>query len=512
MLTFHGEKIFVDIDVTPITFTRAFGFLVIFMDRPRFDVKDRKVSPQESKGDMEVRILQEELLATTENLHAVTETQEAANEELLVPDEETMSANEELQSINEELGTMKEELESSNEELITLNAEVVARNNELNRIDEAKRTLIKTVEGKDQFISILAHELRNPLTPIIHTIEVLKLERMSDVELMQSLAVIERQSNNISLILKSLLDTSRAMQGKITLNKSILDPKALLEHAIETVKPLLLSSEHTLDVVWLPAMPALKGDGLRLEQVFVNLLSNAIKYTPDNGKITIGVSEDHDYLSVSIKDNGIGIEPAMQSKIFNLFMQGNQDNTRIKGGLGVGLMLSRLLVELHDGSLIVRSSGENKGSEFIVHLLLLKEGRENWITNERERELNPSHIKGKRVLVIDDHVLLADTFAKLLRALHQDVQVAYDADTALSVAASFVPEVVFMDLSMPIVDGFALIKMLKRIDVLKDTYFIALSGLGDKTTISKALQGGFNKHLMKPASAQEIMHAIEETK
>ena len=508
IINFHKDKYFVTIDVTPVTLSSGVGFVVIFTDVPRYAVKDRASSDGESKSDFEVRMLQEELLSTTENLHAVIETQEAANEELRVSNEETMSANEELQSINEELETMKEELESSNEELITLNEEVGTRNDELSRLDEAKRALIKTVESKDQFISILAHELRNPLTPILHSIEVLKLERARDKELLRTLGVIERQSNNISLILKSLLDTSRAMQGKITLQKTSVDPKKLIQNAIETVTPLILAASHTIEVEWLAAEPRIEGDALRLEQVFVNLLSNAIKYTPDHGKIWVSVSKTKESLDVSIKDNGIGIATETQSKIFNLFMQANQDNTRIKGGLGVGLMLSRLLVELHKGTLTVKSKGEGHGSEFIVRLPLLGDNKAGHLP-VRVHQYEVTRHKGKRVLVIDDHILLADTFMKLLTALNQEVRVAYDAQTALEQAMDFIPEVVFMDLSMPVVDGFQLVKQLKNIPTLKETYFIALSGLGDKPTIAKALESGFDKHLMKPVSAEEIMKAIE---
>jgi two-component system CheB/CheR fusion protein len=419
---------------------------------------------------------------------------------------------EEISTTMDRIENMPRELASTQEQLATLEIEIEARKKELTRLENIQKRLTKTLQYKDEFVSVLAHELRNPLTPIIHSVEILRLERNNDKKLMDILDVIERQAKNISIILKNLLDTSRAAHGKISLNMQPVDIKDILEHAIGTVKNLLEESGHTLTVAWLPSPISIMGDPLRLEQIFVNLLSNCIKYTERDGEITINVFQENDDVVITIKDNGMGITPEVLPYIFELFAQANQELAGRKGGLGVGLMLARALAELHGGTLIAASEGKNKGSLFTVKLPIIGSHLHEEIKNTDDqkvvtvKEANP--LPRKRVLIIDDNEKLIETFEKLLHALNQHVRAANNAETALSIAKEYLPEIVFMDISMPDMEGFELVKKLKKIPELSQTYFVALTGLGDKKIVQKCLNAGFNQHLLKPIGSETIRDVL----
>lgn len=414
---------------------------------------------------------------------------------------------EEISIVMSTMEMMKAELLSSHDQLVTLKTEIEVRKKELSRMESAQKKLAEKLEYKDEFITLLAHELRNPLTPIIHSVEILKLTHGNDRELVEIIDMIERQAKNISVILKNLLDASRAARGKISLNMRPTDIKHVLEHAIETVNPLLLESGSKLEVMWMPLGVEIMGDAMRLEQIFVNLLSNSIKYTPPGGEISLTVTKETDTLIICIKDTGIGISPEVLPFIFDLFMQANQGSVNRKGGLGIGLMLARAFTELHGGTLVAESEGLNKGSVFCVRLPIFN-GHEHTEQKDtlEQKKLMPETLSLpiKKVLIIDDNEKLLETFAKLLRALGQNVCVANNAEDAIREAKEGIPEIVFMDISMPDMEGYELVKKLKKIPSLSQTYFVALTGLGDRKIIQKCLASGFDQHLLKPIGVEDI--------
>jgi two-component system CheB/CheR fusion protein len=420
---------------------------------------------------------------------------------------------EEISVIMERIETITKDLASSREQLTILEIEIAARKKDLTSMENAQKKLEGKLQYKDEFITLLAHELRNPLTPIIHSVEILKLTHSDDKELVGIINTIERQAKNISLILKNLLDASRAARGKISLNMKPLDVKEVLEHAIGTVNPLLVESGNNLSAEWLPLRVDIMGDSTRLEQVFVNILSNAIKYTPRGGTITVNVFQETDHILIAIKDNGVGISSESLPYIFDLFMQENQGAVTRKGGLGIGLMLARAFTELQGGTLTAASEGRDKGSVFTVKLPI-RSGHEHTgkstLGHAASTEEAPIQVSSKRVLLIDDNEKLLETFQKLLRALDQHVRIANNAEDAIREAEAYIPEIVFMDISMPDMEGYELVKKLKKIPSLSQTYFVALTGLGDRKIIQKCLTAGFDQHLLKPIGAEDIRAVLRK--
>jgi two-component system CheB/CheR fusion protein len=492
-------------------------FLVLFEPiDPKKTKKDTTNLPKnKNRTHDEHREIEEELNSTISQLQVLVETRDVANEDLKSAHEELMSANEELQSTNEELETTKEELQSANEELITLNAELQNRNVSLKKGDEVHKKVIAQLQHnmeelgrKDEFISILGHELRNPLAPILYSLELAKLHGIEDPELRQIFEVVERQSNLMNEIIKSLLDAARAMGGKIQIRTERTDFCTVVRHAVETAAPLISLAKHTLSTN-LPSHPiTMRLDPLRMEQVIVNLLNNASKYTQPGGHITLTVNEYKDKVLLSVRDTGIGISEDMLPKIFNLFSQANQPISNFKGGLGVGLMLARTLAELHGGSLTAKSDGFGTGSEFILELPLKKD------TESNDSELKDTDLKNfkpqkRRIMIVDDNSALADSFAKLLRELSQEVRVHYDGASALLAVPTYTPDLVFIDVAMPTMDGYQLAKALRKERSLAKAKLIALTGFGEEYK-KKSAKVGFHEHLTKPIDIAELKRLLLE--
>lgn len=392
----------------------------------------------------------------------------------------------------------------SHKKLVDANIDHEAHKKELVRLHKTQKMLAGKLQYKDEFITLLAHEVRNMLTPIMHSTEILKLMHRNDGECAELIHTIERQAKNISLILKNLRDESRATRGKIQLDMQPIDIKTVLEHAICAVKHLSADSENTITVTWLPVQIEIMGDTLRLEQVFINLLSNAIKYSPRGSEIVVKVFQETEHVLVAIADSGIGISPEALPHIFNLFMQSQEWRKQGQGGLGVGLTISRTLTMLHGGTLTAQSDGLGKGSVFTVRLPFIGCPTGLTTTNKSAPEEPMLPLPIKRVLIIDDNEKLLGIFKKLLQALQQDVRAAHTVEQALLAVKEHAPEVVFMDLSMPEMDGFELVKKLKEIPSLAQTYFVAVTGLSDKKAVQKCFASGFDQHLLKPISLEDI--------
>lgn len=350
---------------------------------------------------------------------------------------------------------------------------------------------------KNEFLAMLAHELRNPLAPIRNANEILRMLKSEQPELGLARDVIDRQLTHLVRLVDDLLDVSRITRGKIRLQSQVLDISQVIHSAVEISRPLIDASGHHLDV-GLPSTPLyVQGDPSRLIQVFGNLLNNAAKFTPAAGRIELLVQQQGGEVVVRVRDNGAGIPPEMLTQIFELFTQVNHALDRTTGGLGVGLTLVRRLVELHHGSVQAISSGLEMGSEFIVRLPLhAAEG--TTIAGKEAAPHEPHSRATRRVLLVDDNVDAVRTLSLLLSSEQHEVEVAHNGFDALHAAESFKPDVVLLDIGMPGLDGYELARRLRAHGATKDARLIALTGYGQAEDRRRAQQAGIDHFLVKP--------------
>ncbi|MGF6552096.1 hybrid sensor histidine kinase/response regulator [Paraburkholderia youngii] len=362
---------------------------------------------------------------------------------------------------------------------------------------------------KDEFLAMLAHELRNPLAPIRNAIELLDPSRAPSQQSFEAMrAVIGRQVKHLSRLVDDLLDVARIRQGKITLRHEIVELAAALEAAIETVRPALNRKGHTLTTD-LPGEPLfVVGDGVRIAQVLGNVLSNAAKYTPQRGDIRIEVREAGDDVLISVRDNGVGIGAETIPHIFDLFVQSEISIERSEGGLGIGLPLARTLVELHGGGIEAFSAGLGRGSEFVVRLPLTRLADAEQASTGAPQAVPNHGGQALRVLLVDDSVDAALALSLVLQADGYEVRVGHEANTALELAAHFQPQIVLLDLGLPGMDGFELAQEMRRRPATAGALLIAVTGYGQATDRQRSREAGFDHHLVKPVSVEEIQNVI----
>ncbi|WP_144158204.1 response regulator [Paraburkholderia sp. BCC1885] len=365
---------------------------------------------------------------------------------------------------------------------------------------------------KDEFLAMLAHELRNPLAPIRNAIELLDPSRApvaKDFETMR--AVIGRQVRHLSRLVDDLLDVARITQGKITLRQENVSLAAAIEAAIETVAPALNKKAHTLRTEMPDDSLYVIGDGVRIAQVLGNILSNAVKYTPQGGEIVIDVREAGDAVQIAVRDNGVGMSVETIPVIFDLFVQSQNSLERSEGGLGIGLPLARTLVELHGGQISAFSEGPGHGSEFIVSLPISRAAQ---VTGPAPLAASATATTRNleaplRVLLVDDSVDAATLLSMVLEADGYDVRVAHEATRALEIAAEFTPEIVLLDLGLPGMDGFQLAQAMRKLACTANSLLIAVTGYGQAADRLRSQEAGFDHHLVKPVAAEEIQRVIE---
>jgi signal transduction histidine kinase len=353
---------------------------------------------------------------------------------------------------------------------------------------------------KDEFLATLAHELRNPLAPIRNSLHILRLSDSQDETAVRLYEVMERQLGHLVRLVDDLFELSRITRGLIELRPKRIELAALVRSAVETSAPLVESAHHQL-AISLPAEPIFVDvDPVRMVQVIANLLNNAVKYTDDGGQIWLNARVADGAAVISVRDNGIGIAPAMRSRIFEMFAQADRAAGRSYGGLGIGLTLVRSLVEMHGGRVEVKSEGEGHGSEFLVHLPLAVEAGAG---SKPAGSPRPSTVlTAQRILVVDDNRDAADSLRTLLKFLGADVEVAYGGAEALSAIEKLHPAVVLLDLGMPEIDGYEVAKRIRQTE-FDDVTLIALTGWGQEEDRRRAQSVGFDHHLVKPA---DIMH------
>lgn len=369
--------------------------------------------------------------------------------------------------------------------------------NDVSDLRRAEAAVREADRRKDEFLAMLAHELRNPLAPIRTGLELFKLAGDDPQIIADTREIMERQLRQLVTLVDDLLDVSRITRGKLELRKCQTSISDVVKSAVEATMPTLDAAGHCLSVA-VPEVPIfLDADPNRLAQVLSNLLDNAIKYTPDGGRIWLAAEPEGNDVIVSIKDTGIGVPPEMLGRIFEMFTRSEHGADQMYAGLGIGLALVKSIVEMHDGTVTAHSDGIGHGTEIRLRLPIAVE----WVepiqqpSNSMEREITGS----RRVLVVDDNQAAADLLSTLVKQLGNQVCVANDGQQAIDMALRFQPDVVLMDLGMPKMDGYAAARHIRQQPWGRDLLLIALTGWGQDGHKRRTREAGFDHHLVKPA-------------
>jgi PAS domain S-box-containing protein len=360
---------------------------------------------------------------------------------------------------------------------------------------------------KDEFLAMLAHELRNPLAPIRNAVHVLRLLGSGDLNVRRANDMIERQVQHLARLVDDLLDVSRITRGKITLHPVAVGLAMIIARATETVHPLITHRRHELTVTLPKASVWVEADVTRLAQVVANLLSNAAKYTAEGGHIWLTVEQEGSQAVVRVRDNGMGISADLLPHVFELFTQGDHSLARSEGGLGIGLTLVQRLVEMHGGSVEAHSAGPRQGSEFVVRLPAVQGPPELLVEDGGPECYQRPLTLRRRVLVVDDNLDAAESLASLLRVGGHEVRTVHDGPTALQMAETFRPEVVLLDIGLPRMDGYEVARRLRQQTAAHKVLLVAVTGYGQEEDRQRAEEAGFDAHLVKPADP-EIMNRL----
>jgi PAS domain S-box-containing protein len=357
---------------------------------------------------------------------------------------------------------------------------------------------------KDEFLAVLAHELRNPLAPIVSSVQIL---RMPQAELARggALDVLDRQVHHLVRLVDDLMEVARITRGTIELRREVLSIEEPVRAALEISRQVIQARDHQLEVSTPRDALQVSGDRVRLTQVVANLLTNAAKYTPRGGRIQVLVERRGDVVSVSVTDNGVGVQPEAQERVFEMFARAGGSIERFAGGLGIGLSLARRLAELHGGNVTLSSAGEGKGSTFTLELPLVA-------VIEATVDGSPATVATcapRRILIVDDNRDAAMTLATLLGALGQEVHTAHDGEEALRVVGQLKPDIVLLDLGMPPPDGFDVARAVRALPEYGDRVkIVAVTGWGQQTDRDRTAASGFDLHLVKPLGMDDVRNAI----
>jgi signal transduction histidine kinase/CheY-like chemotaxis protein len=363
---------------------------------------------------------------------------------------------------------------------------------------------------KNEFLAMLAHELRNPLAPIRNAVHIVQQLELNDPKLGWATSIIGRQVSHITHIVDDLLDVSRIARGKVVIEKKIIALDAVIAQALETSRPHIEAKSHRLYLDAPSEAVLLQGDLVRLTQVFSNLLNNAAKYTPNGGEIHLDVRPAGDSVSIAVRDNGEGVTAEFLPYIFDLFSQANQAIDRTQGGLGVGLTLVKQLVQLHGGTVEARSEGPDRGTEFIVRLPRHRAATESLVPAAAPQLSHGRAGADVRILVVDDLAAAADSMRIVFEMKNYEVRTAYDGISALEIAATFVPDVVLLDIGLPHMDGYEVAKKLRSIPQVRSALLVALTGYGQSDDRRQAMESGFDAHLIKPADIDALCNLIAD--
>jgi two-component system CheB/CheR fusion protein len=352
---------------------------------------------------------------------------------------------------------------------------------------------------KDEFLAMLAHELRGPLAPISNAVQIIKSCDDDRATVEKARGMVERQVQHLSRIVDDLLDVSRVTKGKLTLRKAPVEVATVVARAIEMSRPLLDARGHELAVT-LPREPLwVRADVTRLAQVVGNLLNNAAKYTAPRGHIRLSVEPAAGQVVVRVRDDGMGIPADLLPRVFDLFTQGENSLARSEGGLGIGLTVVKSLVEMHGGTVTAQSDGPGQGSEFEVRLPLLERKPAAAVAAAAGGPPVGRRAASRRVLVVDDNVDAAESLATVLRIAGHEVRTTHDGGAALTAAEAFRPQVVLLDIGLPQMDGYEVARRLRARPGLEKALLVAVTGYGQEEDRCRAEEAGFDAHLVKPA-------------
>ena len=385
-------------------------------------------------------------------------------------------------------------------------------NTDVTEIKDGQDQLRAANERKDDFLAMLAHELRNPLAPINAAADLLLLSKLDENRVKQTATIISRQVAHMTKLVDDLLDVSRVTRGLVTLSAHVLNMNDVVADALEQVQAQIQLKEHHLLVRTTSERCFVKGDRTRLIQILANLLSNAARYTPSGGEIGIDISASLAKVIVSVSDNGIGIAPTLKSHVFDLFAQGDRSSDRAQGGLGLGLALVKRLVELHAGSVSLNSQGVGQGCVFTIELPRISEDGALYNADPAIEDISLSTDLGLSLMVVDDNDDAAQMLSLLLETLGHRVWVANNATDALKTAQAKSPSVLFLDIGLPDMDGYELARRLRTIKETSSALLVAVTGYGQPEDKVKALQAGFDHHIVKPvrlSALTALLHSID---
>jgi CheY-like chemotaxis protein/anti-sigma regulatory factor (Ser/Thr protein kinase) len=365
--------------------------------------------------------------------------------------------------------------------------------------DEASR-------AKDEFLAMLGHELRNPLAPIVTALHLMRLQGSGSLE--RERAVIERQVSHLVRLVDDLLDVSRVVRGELRLERAPVEVATVVADAIEVAGPLVEERRHRLTVSVPRSGLLLDADAERIAQVVTNLVTNAAKYTPSGGQITVLARADDGQIRLEVADDGAGIAPELLPVVFDPFTQGRQGLDRKDGGLGLGLAIARQLIVAHGGTIEARSAGPGRGTTMVVHL-----PRADAPSSTRVRShdvaLRESRSAARRVLVVDDNPDAAELLHAVLTQVGHEVRTAADAPSALQLVQTFAPDIAFIDVGLPVMDGYELARQLRRVSNFAITPLVAVTGYAQDDDRRRALANGFTEHLSKPLAPDRVFECIE---
>ncbi|XLZ71865.1 response regulator [Massilia sp. SR12] len=401
------------------------------------------------------------------------------------------------------LATKNEELRRQARQLSQRTTDLIASNQRLLREIEERKSAERASHAKDEFLAMLGHELRNPLSAISSAASLIGLPGVAPDSVCHAKKIIQRQSRHLGRIVDDLLDLSRAMSGKILLNRLPLDLKALLHTTLETFHATGRLADYELVADIAPCW--VNGDATRLEQVFSNLLDNALKYTPPGGRIEVIGEIDDGELTLSIHDSGVGIPADLLPQVFDVFVQGTSTLDRAQGGLGIGLALVRRLVELHGGNVYAESAGPGEGSTFTLHLPCIEH-----VSESKAPPMDTSEQSKPAVLLVEDNDDGREMMAMMLSCYGYPVQHAADGFQGLATAVAARPDIALVDIGLPGIDGY---EVARRMRANPDTHhikLIALTGYGLADDQRRVMDAGFDMHLVKPVDVDQLLRAISE--
>lgn len=369
----------------------------------------------------------------------------------------------------------------------------------------AEEQLRQADQRKNEFLAILAHELRNPLAPLRNGLHILKLRADADPTVSQTVNMMDRQMTHLVRLVDDLLDVSRITRGKLELRQRKVLLTEILDHAMESVRAFIESHRHQLSVEIRARNLLVDGDPDRLAQVFSNLLSNAAKYTEAGGHITLSLDHENDEAVIAVQDNGVGIPPHALEQVFDMFSQVRSGEVRGAEGLGIGLSLVRTLVQMHSGTVRAFSDGPGRGARFTVRLPLAEEPVMSAVTAPISAVQN----RVQRVLVVDDNTDAATSLALLLRMEDYEVCTAADGEEAIEQTRTFGPQIIFMDLAMPRLDGLEAARRIRALPQGEHVRIVALTGWGQEADLQRTRDAGMDHHLTKPVSLDDLQSVLQ---